>query len=187
MVSASDRKIKIIDFGIAKKYYSRKQKTDMLTITGTLFYRAPEMFTGGGYNEKVDTWAAGVTLFEVFHGKTPFASEYHSQTIENIESMDLEEIPEDEWKCSFIVKDLILRLLRKDPKERFSAKEALQQLWFEKSPIRMRSRYSDVGPVVETEYSKYHRKTIEYDPNAFKQCKSYAEIRKNDSPSYHRL
>jgi serine/threonine protein kinase len=41
MVSASDRKIKIIDFGIAKKYYSRKQKTDMLTITGTLFYRAP--------------------------------------------------------------------------------------------------------------------------------------------------
>lgn len=36
------------------------------------------MFIAGGYNEKVDTWAAGITLYEVLHGKTPFESEYHS-------------------------------------------------------------------------------------------------------------
>jgi len=41
MVNPKTKEIKIIDFGIAKKYISRKQKTDMLTITGTLFYRAP--------------------------------------------------------------------------------------------------------------------------------------------------
>lgn len=63
MVDAKNQKIKIIDFGIAKKMISRKQKIDMLTITGTLFYRAPEMFIGGGYNEKVDIWAAGITLY----------------------------------------------------------------------------------------------------------------------------
>lgn len=50
MVDVKNKKIKLIDFGIAKKMISRKQKVDMLTITGTLFYRAPEMFTGGGYN-----------------------------------------------------------------------------------------------------------------------------------------
>jgi len=49
------------------------------------------------------------------HGKTPFASEYHSETIENIQSMDLE-TEEKEFNCSFILKDLILRLLRKDHK-----------------------------------------------------------------------
>lgn len=144
MVNPKTKKIKIIDFGIAKTYINRKQKADMLTITGTLFYRAPEMFSGGGYNEKVDTWAAGVTLFEALHGKTPFASEYHSETIENIQSMDLE-IEEREFNCSFILKDLILRLLRKDHKERFSAKEALEHLWFEKTQIRLRSRYSECG------------------------------------------
>lgn len=69
---------------------SRKHKVEMLTITGTLFYRAPEMFIGGGYSEKVDIWAAGITLFEVLFGKTPFASEYHSETIENIQNMDIE-------------------------------------------------------------------------------------------------
>lgn len=58
----------------------------MLTITGTLYYRAPEMFTGGGYNEKVDIWAAGVLLYKIVTGRTPFESEYHSQTINNIMS-----------------------------------------------------------------------------------------------------
>lgn len=78
MINPSSKKIKLIDFGIAKKFIKRRQKAEMLTITGTLFYRAPEMFIGGGYNEKVDTWAAGVTLFEIIHDKTPFESEYHS-------------------------------------------------------------------------------------------------------------
>lgn len=41
MVNANTRKIKIIDFGIAKNMIVRKQRIDMLTITGTLFYRAP--------------------------------------------------------------------------------------------------------------------------------------------------
>ena len=44
----------------------------MLTITGTLYYRAPEMFTGGGYDEKVDVWAVGITVYQLLTGKTPF-------------------------------------------------------------------------------------------------------------------
>lgn len=46
----TNKKIKIIDFGISKKIIERDTKKDMLTITGTLYYRAPEMFLGGGYN-----------------------------------------------------------------------------------------------------------------------------------------
>lgn len=49
MINEQTQTIKLIDFGIAKKMIVRKQKIDMLTITGTLFYRAPEMFLGGGY------------------------------------------------------------------------------------------------------------------------------------------
>lgn len=57
----------------------------MLTITGTLYYRAPEMFLGGGYDEKVDLWACGVTLYQLLSGgRTPFQSDYLSTTIENI-------------------------------------------------------------------------------------------------------
>lgn len=50
----------------------RKNKIPMFTNIGTLFYRAPEMFQGAGYNEKVDVWAAAITLFQVIMKKTPF-------------------------------------------------------------------------------------------------------------------
>lgn len=32
------------------------------------------MFLGGGYDEKVDIWAAGITLYQLITGKTPFES-----------------------------------------------------------------------------------------------------------------
>lgn len=56
----------------------------MLTLTGTPYYRAPQMFSGGGYDQKVDLWALGVTMYKLMTGVTPFESEYHSQTISNI-------------------------------------------------------------------------------------------------------
>ena len=62
----------------------RNQRRDMLTITGTLNYRAPEMFMGTGYDERIDLWSAGVTLYKIITGHTPFESSYVSTTIENI-------------------------------------------------------------------------------------------------------
>ena len=46
----------------------------MLTLTGTPYYRAPEMFEGGGYDELVDMWALGVTIYKLMAGVTPFES-----------------------------------------------------------------------------------------------------------------
>jgi serine/threonine protein kinase len=50
----------------------------MLTFTGTQYYKAPEMLLGGGYDEKIDNWAAGITIYKIIMGVTPFESEYHS-------------------------------------------------------------------------------------------------------------
>ena len=33
------------------------------------------MFTLGGYNETVDTWAVGVMTYEILSGKLPFEEE----------------------------------------------------------------------------------------------------------------
>ena len=56
----------------------------MLTITGTFDFVAPEVFIGGGYDEKVDIWALGITIFKLVTGSLPFESEYRSETIEKI-------------------------------------------------------------------------------------------------------
>jgi serine/threonine protein kinase len=41
--------------------------------TGTLFYKAPEMFLGS-YTNKVDVWAVGILAYELLHGRQPFVS-----------------------------------------------------------------------------------------------------------------
>lgn len=66
------QKIKLIDFGISRRFRRRGDLFDMWTITGTLYYRAPEMFTGAGYRQAVDVWAAGVLLYRLACGRTPF-------------------------------------------------------------------------------------------------------------------
>ena len=35
----------------------------MWTRTGNVLYCAPEIFEGGGYNEKIDCWAVGVIMY----------------------------------------------------------------------------------------------------------------------------
>jgi serine/threonine protein kinase len=39
------------------------------------------MFSGGGYDEKIDLWAVGVIMYELISGKNPFFSMYTSDTI----------------------------------------------------------------------------------------------------------
>ena len=63
--------VKLVDFGISKRFRRRGGLIEMWTITGTLYYRAPEMFSGG-YREPVDVWAAGVLLYQLVSGRTPF-------------------------------------------------------------------------------------------------------------------
>jgi serine/threonine protein kinase len=125
-----DRKRPIlVDFGISKKVMKRNIKRDMLTLTGTPYYRAPEMFEGGGYNELVDMWALGVTVFKLMTGFTPFESEYHSDTIDNIMKGELVFPAPVEAGYSKQARMFVYSLL-KPRRERKTAREALNDIWF---------------------------------------------------------
>lgn len=47
------------------------------------------MFSGGGYDEKVDVWSIGITIYKLICGKTPFESIYLSDTINRIKDETL--------------------------------------------------------------------------------------------------
>ena len=72
LYDSTSGKIKVIDFGISKYVVERGTQVNMFTNTGTLYYKAPEMFLGGGYDEKVDMWALGATVYKIVTKRTPF-------------------------------------------------------------------------------------------------------------------
>jgi NIMA (never in mitosis gene a)-related kinase len=67
---------KITDFGLTAQGESQKANTTVYA-RGTSGYRAPEMIRGEHqtFTNKVDIWALGCLLFEVFSGKKAFAGD----------------------------------------------------------------------------------------------------------------
>ncbi|KAI7889007.1 kinase-like domain-containing protein [Mucor mucedo] len=64
--------VHLADFNIATHLHAHRPLT---SNSGTGYYIAPEVYKGGGYNEAVDWWSLGVTLYECIYQKRPFEYE----------------------------------------------------------------------------------------------------------------
>lgn len=76
--------VKLIDFNVAKFFEEDEEmlsnpknrfKYSMMTQTGTVQYRAPEIFKGGNYTEAADIWSLGCLLYRMVEGKDPIECE----------------------------------------------------------------------------------------------------------------
>ena len=121
--------LKIGDFGLATKldYDGEKKKT----VCGTPNYIAPEVIdggAGGGHSYEVDIWAIGIIIYIFIVGKPPFETNDLKQTYKRIKSIQFD-FPED-VHISTAAKNLIRRLLVKDPKKRPSLNDILMDDFF---------------------------------------------------------
>lgn len=74
----SDFDIKIADFGLA----SFVKEGELLTLRcGTPGYAAPELLNNEGYNEKADIFSAGILMFILLSGKSPFFGNVMNEVI----------------------------------------------------------------------------------------------------------
>ena len=76
---APDGRVKILDFGLAKRTADAGDATATAVsltepgmIVGTVAYMAPEVLKGGAADARSDLWALGVILFEMLTGRRPF-------------------------------------------------------------------------------------------------------------------
>jgi calcium-dependent protein kinase len=124
--------IKVIDFGTAKMF--DKNKSEKRRI-GSSYYMAPEVLKKN-YTEKCDIWSIGVILYILLTKFPPFNGKNDEEIYESIRigEYDMESPPLD--KISPQAKNLISRLLDKDPNTRISAEQALKHDWFNKTKTK---------------------------------------------------
>lgn len=88
------------------------------SFVGTEEYVAPEIISGSGHDFSVDWWCLGVMLHEMLYGTTPFRGINRKETFYRVLTKNPELVGEPTP-----LRDLIRKLLEKDPRNRISAKE----------------------------------------------------------------
>lgn len=127
----SDNHIKLGDFGFATANKTSKR------WAGTSEYLPPEIIKQSSYDYKVDVWACGILLYEMFYLTTPFGELTHP--LNNTEQDHLERIElysriirldysfpsSSVTKISDSAKDLIQQQLKRKPEERLTYEQIL--------------------------------------------------------------
>ncbi|SPN98628.1 probable protein kinase 1 [Cephalotrichum gorgonifer] len=107
--------IALCDFGLCKLDMKDEDRTN--TFCGTPEYLAPELLMGQGYQKVVDWWTLGVLLYEMLMGLPPFYDENTNEMYRKILQEPLH-FPNDVPSAA---KDLLTRLLNRNPSERLGA------------------------------------------------------------------
>ena len=120
--------VKLADFGLA--VVKRKDKK-IKGSAGTLMYMAPEVLDKD-YDEKADIWSLGILLFMIAIGKPP----YHVRNIEEMKKVTSIGPLFYNWGETRELSDDLFTfldsLLKSDPSERLSARQALNHIWIKK-------------------------------------------------------
>jgi len=116
--------LKIADFGWSVHAPNNRRQT----LCGTLDYLPPEMIEGSAHDANVDVWSLGVLLYEFLVGHAPFEADDQKETYRRIALVDLK-FPDH---VSAEARDLLTKLLVKNPKSRLPLSECLQHPFISK-------------------------------------------------------
>lgn len=108
----SDGHLLLTDFGLSKVAVDSEDRCN--SSLGTIEYMAPEVIQGKPYGKACDWWSLGALGFDLLTGSPPFKANNHAKIQEKILKQKL--------VCPYYMspdaKDLLIRLLRKDPHKR---------------------------------------------------------------------
>jgi len=122
--------IKIADFGISKMLSDGEAITDG---AGTPAFMSPELCAGGAFSGQLaDVWALGATIFMLKFGHPPWVATNVLNLYNKIQTEPL--VFPSTYHIDPGLKDLLTRMMIKNPDERFTIQQCLQHPWFRQPP-----------------------------------------------------
>ena len=110
---------KLTDFGWSNYMQGNEKRT---TVCGTPIYLAPEIMEEKPHDEAVDLWCIGVLLFELVTSNPPFLGNDLDSLKENVLKLKIN-WPKD---INTDAKNLIMKILKLDPKQRLPLEEMIK-------------------------------------------------------------
>ncbi|OMO51806.1 hypothetical protein CCACVL1_29580 [Corchorus capsularis] len=120
-----DVSLKATDFGLSVFYKPGQYFSD---VVGSPYYVAPEVLCKL-YGPEADIWSAGVILYILLSGVPPFWAETESGIFRQILHGKVDFVSEPWPSISDSAKDLIQKMLERDPRQRIHAHEILCHPW----------------------------------------------------------
>ncbi|XP_075832882.1 myosin light chain kinase 3 isoform X1 [Microtus pennsylvanicus] len=132
-VNQTGHQIKIIDFGLARRYKPREK---LKVNFGTPEFLAPEVVNYEFVSFPTDMWSVGVITYMLLSGLSPFLGETDAETMNFIVNCSWD-FDADTFKgLSEDARDFVSRLLVKEKSCRMSATQCLKHDWLNHLPAK---------------------------------------------------
>ncbi|XP_040291090.1 myosin light chain kinase 2, skeletal/cardiac muscle isoform X2 [Bufo bufo] len=125
-VSPISHKVKIIDFGLARRY---KPQNKLKVSFGTAEFLSPEVINFDNVSFKTDMWSVGVITYMMVSGLSPFLGANDAETMNSVLSGEADFDEEPFELVSEEAKDFISNLLVREKSGRMSAGQCLKHPW----------------------------------------------------------
>ncbi|KAL5287413.1 hypothetical protein ACFFRR_008367 [Megaselia abdita] len=130
-ITKTGNRIKIIDFGLARKYDPDKK---LQILFGTPEFVAPEVVNFDCISYGTDMWSVGVICYVLLSGISPFMGETDIETMANVTVAKYDFDDEAFTQVSKEALDFISKLLVKDLSSRMTATQCLEHTWLKRKP-----------------------------------------------------